>query len=260
MIKVSDEIKKFLFWGDIHYEDYHKSTLDIVLKFLSDFKPDIYGFGGDQFDMNIVSHWEEGNIRGKEGKRLENIYSGFDNDILKPIEQVLPKNTEKVYMIGNHDDFIEQYLDKNPQIEGLVEPENCLKLKERGWKIVPYGTRNGKPAIYWLSHKLGVIHGWYANKYHSAKTVESAGKSIIYFHSHTFQSYTKESLIDKDDFHTGYGIGCGCNKKPSYGRGRPNRWVNGFVYGYLLPNGQFNVYPVFIIKRKAVINGKLYKV
>jgi len=245
--------------GDIHYENYSKPAVKIFIDFAKDFQPDIFGFGGDQLDLDIVSHWNKDKQRKNEGGRLNNVYNGFNREILDPIEKILPKHCRKIWVDGNHEDFIEQHLDIDPKFEGLVEPKKCLKLIERGWEILPYGLREDHKTVTWIGKHLGLTHGWFTNRYHAAKTADRTNKSIVYFHDHTFQTYIKESIIDDDAFCGGFAIGCLCNKKPSYGKGRPNRWVNGFCYGYLHTDSSFNLYPVLIIHGRTVINGKLYR-
>ena len=77
-------------------------------------------------------------------------------------------------------------------------------------------------------------------------------------HHHTYQVYTKTSSIDSNG-HTGIAIPCLCRKGPRYGGGSPNRWVQGFHWGYVGgPNNTFNDYVSVIINGVATINGKSY--
>jgi len=252
-------IKNFLACADLHYPLFARDAWGAFLNFLSFFKPKVFVFGGDQLDLSLVSHFDKSKIRKTEGHRLFREYDGFDLEILQPLESRLPKDCKKIWINGNHEDWIEQWLDENPVFEGGVEPENYLRLNGRGWEIFPYGSRNAEKTVYWLTPKLCIAHGFYCNVYHSRKHVEAVGKSIIYFHTHTFQSFTKENIVENKDHHTAYAIGCMCKTDPSYGKGRPNRWLQGFCYGYLLENGNFNVYPTVIIKGKFVALGKVFK-
>ena len=257
--KKEKKIRKFVVAGDFHFPQTNPQALAILLKFLKNFKTDYFIFGGDQLDMDIVSHWEVENHRLKEGKRLKKIYQDFDRQILTPIEKTLPKKCIKVWLDGNHEYFLEQYLDKYPEVEGLIEPEEILKLKERKWERLAFSPQEDPRSVYHLGRKLFVSHGFWTNKYFTSKTVDATSRSIIVFHKHTFQAHTKETLIDQSDFHTCYGIPCMCEMNPSYGKNRPNNWVKGFAFGYLRQEDNFNVYPVIIAKGEAVIEGKLYR-
>jgi hypothetical protein len=49
-------------------------------------------------------------------------------------------------------------------------------------------------------------------------------------------------------------------KGPMYGQKRPNKWMQGFLWGYVNgPGGIFNDYVTVIVDGKAFINGRLYR-
>lgn len=252
------KLKKFVASGDFHYPYHHKPSVNILLDFVKDFQPDTFVFGGDQVDNDLVSHWNKKKPRKVEGKRLQKMYRSFDKEILKPIERRLSNKCKKVWLDGNHEYWIQDFLDEYPQFEGMIELEHNLNLKKRDWKYIPYGVDKDPKTTYNISRKLAVSHGWYTNKYHAAKTINMAEQSIITFHNHTNQVFTKQRILDLKDYHTCISAPCMCTRKPSYGRGRPNRWVNGFVYGYIQPDGAFTVNVVVIAKDKAIIEGQLY--
>jgi hypothetical protein len=245
-------MKKIVLLPDLHHPFHNKLAWKVVLVFLKWFRPDMVVLVGDALDMSAISHWEreKGNLKSFEGKRLKKDYLGFAKDILTPIEKACPK-AEKIFMYGNHEDWQYQLVDQNPQMEGLVEIENVLNLKERGWKWIPFLIRGKHGSALRGRLKLGkltVVHGEYTNKYHSNKTAETYLKSVLYAHTHDLQLFTKVTVEDPSDFHTCQSIGCLCDKSPQYLWGKPNRWVHAFGIVYLRDDGSFNVYVPIIIK------------
>lgn len=237
---------------DIHYPEHSVESIDLVKQVIADIQPNYVVYQGDQLDLAVISHWNKDKKRKVELKRLKEDYVGFDKEIMTPIEKITNRKTKFVWVIGNHEDWVQQYLDKNPELEGIIEPEVCLNLKKRGYEIVPL---NG----HYKLGKLSVIHGLYTNKYHAAKTSEVFSKSVCYGHTHAPQTHSNVKAMDVTDYHAAYGLGCLCNLSPSYMKNRPSAWIHGFGVVYIFPNGNFNLYPVIIADNKFIYNGKVYE-
>jgi len=239
---------------DIHHPYHDKACMNAVFSFLKDYGKKLSWLilNGDAMDCETVSHWMKDKARELEGKRVKKDYKSFDEEILTPLENSVSPSCKKVYMIGNHEDWIDQAISKTPALEGYYEVGTNLNFKERGWIEVPL---NGS---YNLGH-LTVLHGLYTNKYHAAKTLDIfGGKSIVYAHTHDKQSHTKVTPLEIKDVHEAVSIGCLCNRNPTYGKNKPNKWVHAFGIVYIMPDGQFNLYVPNIINGKFIWNGKIY--
>ena len=236
---------------DLHYPYYSRATFDLILRVIKDEKPTEIIFHGDQIDNEAVSHWLENKPRLLEGKRLKTEYLAFNRQILQPIINANPR-AKIVWIMGNHEDWTQQELDKNPRFEGLIEIENILQFKDRDIEIIPLND-------FYKFGKLNCIHGFYHNQYHASKTVNAFNSSVIYGHLHTLQVHTKVSELDNNDFHAAYSMPCACNLKLRYNKGKPTKWVNGFAITYLKPDGGFNTYPIIVCKKSLIWNGKFYQ-
>lgn len=244
-------MKKVVLLPDIHYPEHSVKCMDLVKKFIKDFKPDEIIYQGDNLDMAVISHWNKDKKRKVELKRLREDYEGFNKEILRPIERLAPK-AKMIWLEGNHENWIEQYIDKNPEVEGMIEPEICLDLIKRKYKIIPFNE------VYRIG-KMNVIHGYYTNRYHAAKTLDVFGENVCYAHIHALQAHSKVQPMDSKNFTAAYGLPCLCDLKPDYMKNRPSAWINGFGVMYLLPNGDFNLYPIIITNNKFIFNNKLYE-
>jgi predicted phosphodiesterase len=253
--------RKIVLLPDIHHPHHSVVAWRAILQFLEWFEPDEVNLLGDAMNMDAVDHWmrDKNNRRELEGQRIVSGYAWFDQDILQKIEKVAPQ-AHKVYMGGNHEDWINIVVDHDPALEGLVEPEIVLKLAERGWEWIPYLVKKGHSVTRGLKcyGKLVAFHGQYTNKYHAAKTAEMFSKSCAYGHTHDIQLYTKVTVDDHRGYHTAQSIGCLCEMSPAFLKGRYNRWANAFGVLYVRPDGNYNLYVPVIIKGEFTFAGKIF--
>lgn len=256
-------MEKFVALFDIHwgYERAggHKVPLhdpkavDIALQFIADFEPDHVILGGDILDCGSISHHNAGAAGRLEGLRLLADAKELREEVITPIEEAVGKNGRLVYIIGNHEDWLTDLTDEIPALEGIVDIKSLLNLGKR-WEVIPQGrfTKLGK---------LVFIHGdQISGGEHVAKTAVCQYESNVRFgHFHTYQAFTKNTPIDKAG-HTGIAVPCLCRKDPGYGKGKPNKWMQGFEYGSVGgPSGAFEDVIAIIVEGKAIIDGKVYE-
>jgi metallophosphoesterase superfamily enzyme len=229
-----------------------KHILRLHLDFVKDFKPDVYIAGGDTFNMGFISRHNNGFPRLVEGLKATDEYELADSLFFTPLEKLLKSKT-KIILPGNHEAWIEHFIDKNQQFEGMIEPESYLKLGKRGWEVVDYG------GTYKLG-KLYVTHGDAvrgAAKHRAASMLGKYKKNILSGHVHTHQVYLETAIADEQPHMSIVSPMLGA-LKPHYLNGNPTNWVNGWTYGYILPNGNFYCYTAIVIEGKVVVEGKVY--
>ena len=233
---------------DIHSPEYDKACMNIVFKFLKDFKPDYLVLGGDQMDFGCISHHNKGKYRLLENARLKRDYKFFQETILDKLDKVLKPSCSKYFMIGNHEYWLDRLVDDNPQLEGLVEIEANLDLTS--YKIVPFND------VLTIG-EMNFIHGIWTNKYHAEKNIRVYNKNVFSGHIHTNQIFTITSPINSLP-RQGVSVGCLCNKNMDYMHDKPSAWIHQFMYWYELSDLTFRYYLVTIINGIAIINGKVY--
>jgi hypothetical protein len=249
---------------DFHHPHINRPAVSAVFQFIKWFKPHAINILGDAMNMDAVNHWKMAKKAKKyfEGKRLIKEYREFDEEILTPLEKLLPRDCEKTFMGGNHEYWIDTLIEKLPTFEEMIEVETSLRLEERGWEWIPWIKYDEEKDSYTRGikkyGKLLVFHGQYWNKYHSAKTVDNYSRSCAYAHTHDIQSYTKITADDYKDFHTAQSIGCLCNTSPEFLKGRMNRWVNAFGVLYVREDGMYNLYVPVIINGKFTFEGRVF--
>lgn len=248
---------------DLHSPLIHKPTLNAVMDFVKRNPKKIAGFlfGGDQVDNAEISHHNSNKPFYKPTGSYKKNTDSLDRTITE-IEKILPAETERVYVLGNHDDWERQLVERQPELQGTVERQHLLKLADRGWEVIQLG--HGKEL-----GKLLVVHGEaltgignQASVYHAKRAVESYCTSVLYGHLHTAQSYTKVLPQNAKDKWAAYSSPAACETNPTYLMNRPTAWVNGFTLVELhdpeKAKSNFNVYPVIVSDGKFSFAGEIY--
>ena len=231
---------------DVHIDDqgYHP-VYKPVKTFISQFKPDLIVLMGDFANCSSLSHWNLEKRRKMEGLRHAKELEKVDIEL-----RFLEKHSKKiVWLEGNHEHWCEQYIDKNPEIQGFLEYPTALNLKKRKIEWIELNK------LYKVG-ELYLTHGMYTNKYHAAKHLEKLGCNICYCHTHMPQTYGHNMRMQKP--YKATCLGCLCNKKPDYLKGKEGNWINGFGILYVANNGEFNLYPIDIIGGRFYYEGKRY--
>lgn len=243
---------------DLHYPKYDKATVECVFEYVRDNKPDVFVFGGDQFHFDCISHHTKHTPIFRTRRSYMNDIEGFDKNILTPLEKLLGPKCEKIWIIGNHEDWEQDLINEQPELEGAIGHTRLLRLEQRGWTIIPLGH------AYKLG-KLNVIHGEtltgvgnQAGKFPSAKAVELYASNVLAGHTHAPQTFTRVSPVEHRNKWQAHISPIAGNVNPEYLRNRPTAWLNGFNIIDVFPDGQFNYYAVIVINERFSFAGKSY--
>jgi len=254
-------LKKFIFATDLHFGYERKNgrkialhdqkALNILIKFISDFKPDVFIWGGDILDCGVISHHNHGKPGATEGLKLIQDAKECRKAAIESIEKLIP-DADLIYIIGNHEDWLTDLTDQIPALEGLIELETILKLDK--WEVIQQGGS-------FNLGKLTFVHGdqLKGGENVAKNSVIAFERSVRFGHVHTYSAYTKTSALDYKYGKTGIAIPCLCSRTPKYGEGAPNRWMQGFDFGWVNSDGTFNDYVPIITNGQLIWNGKVYK-
>jgi predicted MPP superfamily phosphohydrolase len=252
-------VKKFVALYDLHYgyerKNGHKVALhdpkamDLALRFTTDFQPDVIILGGDILDCGAISHHNKNKPGRTEGLRILSDGQECARTFIEPLNRI--EGAKKVYITGNHEDWLQDLVDEQPALEGLVSLQSLLPLND--WTVIPQGE-------HFNLGKLSFVHGdQLAGGEHVAKSaVITAERNIRFGHHHTYQVYTKSSFLDYKNAKNGIAVPCLCTRTPKYGEGKANRWQQGINYGYVWPDGTFADQVSLIVNGRMVADGRLY--
>lgn len=223
-----------------------------VLSFVQYFKPQDFIFGGDIIDMGVISPHNKHKPRRVEGMRLMHDAEEIVKEVIRPVEAMLPSDGVKHVILGNHEDWLQDLIDREPGLEGLVSVESLLHLDK--WKVFPLGETTHLGKLY-FAHGDQISGGENAAK----AAVLAFQRNIRFGHFHGYQTFTATSAVDLELPRTGILVPCLCRKNPAYGEGKPNRWAQGFNWGYVDEHGHFTDYVSIIVGGKFYALNKTFK-
>jgi predicted phosphodiesterase len=225
-----------------------------MLAFLRQNKVSGFVFLGDQFDNQDISH----HTKGKPGLRRRGRFHldevEFEEQILTPLEEVLPAKCIKVWIQGNHDTWSDELAEEQPELIGKLDRPTNLRLVQRGWRVFAEGKtyRYGKLS-YAHGESLGGMH-------HAKKAVETFCRSLVYGHFHSPQLHTKVLPQDQSQKWSAQCLPILGDTNPQYLEGKPHAWVNGFgIAEYHGSEKAFNVYPIVVTNGRFAYGGKVYE-
>ena len=242
---------------DIHvpYED--KRTIAAVERYMAANTFDHYIQLGDLGDYQWASSHDKDYPLRTEGLRIQTQYEQI-NEMLSRHEELLLGNNPDCRMTlleGNHEYRVEAYMERNPELAGLVGVERSLVLAERGAEWV---------RCYSLgqSYKLGKClfhHGKSISPTHAKRMVEDYGHNIVYGHTHDVAVQPKVQL-GRDATIAGRSIGFLGRYDMPYIVHNPTKWQQAFAVMYFQPSGAFNIFVVEIFNHSFTApDGKFYK-
>ena len=253
---IKREYERALVFADPHAPEHDVRTVGAVLSYARTQWWDYCVILGDFMDFGCISHHNKNKLRQVEGQRVMLDYD-IANMLLDQIRAAVQKKNPacKIALLeGNHDEWVERYMDALPALSGMLDVAKNLRLKERGIEWVRAWSQN---KLYNIGNAY-FHHGLYINKYHAAKMVDVFGVPIFYGHAHDLQSYSKVFQGD-DKTVIGQSLGCLCEYDQRYMKGRPNKWQQAFAEFNVFPDGffQYAVTPIF--KHRFVgRDGKVY--
>lgn len=209
---------------------------------------------GDALDCANLSRHTKGKPRLRKHRGYKQDLDGFTQDILKPIERAVLPSCKLVYICGNHEDWIESdLLDEMPELDGIVNIPDVLRLEERGWQWVPVGGHIER-AGFVLLHGDQIGSGIHVAK----KMVDSVNENCVMGHVHRYSAFSKAALVTEKKKQLGATLPCLCTVAPAYAKNAPNAFVVGFGILEEWANNRANLYAPIIMDGKFSFGGALY--
>ena len=156
-------------------------------------------------------------------------------------------------MEGNHEDWLNRFVEENPFLAKEMLVQNALKLSERGYKYHPLGKmlKIGKLNFYHGHHYAGIQH--------TRNHLLRMGGNVMYGHHHDIQ---QSSVTHIDGVKAAWSIGwlkdMSAEAKQWLGN-RHHNWQHAFAIVDFYHSGFFTVHLVQIVDGKTSLWGELIK-
>jgi predicted phosphodiesterase len=224
LYRVDKPYRKIAVLSDLHIPYHDVRNLEVAIRYLEDWRPDLVVLNGDIFDCYSISRFS------KHPDRRECLQDEFDigRPWLKRIDAIETdqKKPADVYAgEGNHDYRLMRHIMENPGFFKLraLEFRNAAELPSRWtWLANQYHLRIGS-----LSIVHGDIRGGGGGKYCAANLLARLKSSVIHGHFHRSQSYWEPDY--EGNVRAGWGSGhlADVNKAEDYTV--CPQWSPGFV-------------------------------
>lgn len=226
------EIKRFMAVADNHGDMADTRTVDAVLRFKDEFKPDIRVHLGDNWDFRNI---RSGASEDEKCASLQEDWEAGEEFL----EEYFDGKGEKHFLLGNHDTRMWNIARSASGLVRDYAEDGIRRIKGRckklGVKLYPYDAALG---IYQMG-KLAMIHGYHAGT-NAARSHANVYGNCIFGHVHTQECAPVPSIEPAE----ARSIGCLCKRDMHYINAQTGKlkWANGWAYGYLFSNGTYQLY------------------
>jgi hypothetical protein len=251
---VQDQVGMHILLGCNHVPFHNKRLHTGIRNLMADNYDNIKGFHlmGDFADINALSSHDKGKFTAVKGMTLNDEYEAC-NDELDLFERVIPENTWKTYMYGNHEDRHNRWMGSMDNAKTpLMSPMEAMLLEERGYHVKNKWSQD----FFTLGNDFEIFHGIYFSVHNGKAHLDKLRTSCAYVHTHRQQTYREGKMA-------AYNIGaCADFTSKAFGYAtRPMKaaWANGFAINMIDSSGRSNVTSIYVNPDGSFyFGGKLY--
>lgn len=237
---------------DTHVKFRDKAAVKSYLKFLDFYRPHVHLIFGDFADCEGISHWPQKDL---EPRRLipEMVEA---RDLLGEIVAATPDCSSRIFLEGNHEDWINQAFARMPELfDGMEEyldidisVKALLNLEKFNYDFFPVNDLVQIGRAYYT-------HGIYTSQHHAKKHLDTFKCNIYYGHLHDTQSTNATSIYGPIEAAS---QGCLSRLDAKFLKGKPNNWQHGHGVWEFFPNGTFTRYYVPIYDGRTSFMGHVF--
>lgn len=248
-------MKKALVFYDAHdTPGSNKRRFHWLGQLACDTEPDLILQGGDFCSMEALSAWDRDKRQLIEGRRVQDDFKsagdswGIVQQYIKQHQQnqrrrkVAVWKPDLAWLHGNHEDWVRQYVERNPEFDGMLNYEQFLNIDRNLFNkttIVPWKEVFAYESVL-FSHapigRTGPIH----SKYITARALaDLAGATFVFGHTHRNQcdSIARYNSEGNLQYIRSINAGCFFEDWPHYAEGNTNDYWCGVMLLYLGGDG-----------------------
>lgn len=245
-------VLKMVAMPDTHVVHRDHKAISAFLDFLPWYEPHVFTIMGDFLDCEAITHWPNDELRHRDF--VSEIIEA--RELLAEIVKKTKKCTTRIYLTGNHEDWIRQAIGmKLPEFFtgldqlGLVpDLKSLLELDKFNFDLIPLND----------ILKVGnahFTHGYYTSSNHPKTHLDRVKASIFYGHLHDDLATHQTGINGTIEAAS---LGCLCRLDPKFTKGKPTNWVHGFGLFEFFKDGSYSRQQVRIVDGKFSFAGKIF--
>lgn len=225
---------------------------------IEDRRPDLIVQLGDFATMESLSHWDQNKRLLIEGRRikedLEEARMAWDTveAVITRIQYLQRRQKTKLYQPeliwfeGNHEDWLRQWTERNPEMEGMIDLQTELGITTRLYSKfdwVPWKESRVDEGILYCHVPIGRT-GPISSKYITARAIaDYSNISCIFGHTHRRQDDSIARITRDGELTTirAVNVGCFFEEWPHYALGNSNDYWQGLTILNVYAPGLFDV-------------------
>lgn len=249
------DARTYLILSDLHVPFHDEALIAKVCQLAVDIRPRLAGviLNGDFLDLYTLGSYNRDSLRKLRHLTLDAEYAE-GNRILDMLDTAIPRNIERHFLFGNHEDRYWRELDHGDTGkygDALRSPHEALRLVNRGYRVYD----NWKQDFVRLGEHLEVTHGVYTPVHVAKKHLDEFQGSVIVGHSHRLQSYVTGR---RGAWNFGF-LGQTNSEGFHYvSRTKRNTWTQSFGLVDIDDHGDFFVSPIQVHNGRFVCDGRFY--
>jgi len=232
--------RRFIVCSDVHGNMQDPVAVKAILSFIADFSPEIRVINGDLYDFASL----------RKGASDEDRALSLRDDIDAGnsfAEQFFKHGKENYFLRGNHDERLYHLATNTTGLVRDYAQDGIRSLEQniKRWRarMLPYDSAHG---ILQLG-RLKVLHGYFAGNNAAQQHARVYG-NCLFGHTHSIEVNAVASLDPSE----ARGIGCLCIRDMDYVSSKTGklRWAQGWAYGFLFPDGTYQLFQARKINNK----------
>lgn len=250
--------------GDPHCiaDDPDMGRFKVLGDFIADTQPDNIVQIGDFLTYDSISAWNNAKRLSMEGQRLsKELESGADayNLLMEGIRKLNDRNRANrkatyrpnmYWLLGNHEDRAERYVEQNPEMKGLVFFNRFFDPTEEGWEIVEYREHCEFNGVMFTHIPMSGNNQPMSSKHLVKNVVSDYNCSIVFGHTHKL-AFESDGMLSPDGVvrRTALNVGCYFDHMPDYAsgsRGTRDWWPGVVLLHHLNYSGDYDLETIHI--------------
>ena len=235
--------------GDVHVaQGQNLERADWLGRAITELNPTRVVFIGDLMTFDCFSNWDKDKRKKMEGRRyIKEIEKGREF-ISRMYDHAPNWKGDIILTEGNHEDRVSRYLDYNPELDGALDYQKDLGIKDE-WTIIPYKEYYNVQGVAFTHIPISEAGKPLGGKYVCHRALELHQGSVVFGHTHKLQ-VAPLHRHGSPHLNQALNVGCYFSHIDEYALGSVTSYWRGLVLVDHYKHGRFGWMPFSMGKLK----------